>query len=98
MKPVSPVSITPDRQIVATKARNHETLHGSHFVFSCCRGQRIWLLAVAAMLWSAQAAAHEIGKSQVSVALHDAGFDIDVVVDPDALVSKLEAFGGRPMS
>jgi hydrogenase/urease accessory protein HupE len=71
---------------------------GLPFVFSGFRGQRIWLLAVAAMLWSASAGAHEIGKSQVLVAIRAADFDVDVVVEPDALVSKLEAFGGRPVS
>jgi hydrogenase/urease accessory protein HupE len=71
---------------------------GLPFVFSCLRGRRIWLLAVVAMLWCANAGAHEIGKSQVSVAFGDARFDADVIVDPDALLSKLEAFGGRPVS
>ena len=43
--------------------------------------------------------AHEIGKTQVS-AIFEVGrsYRIDVSVDPDALLTKLEVFGGRPVS
>src|SRR5262245_7371517 len=55
-------------------------------------------LIVAAVLWGGTAWAHEIGKSQVSIIVHGSNAVVDVVVDPDALVSKLEAFGGQLVS
>lgn len=56
------------------------------------------MVAVGAVLWCGHAAAHEIGKSQVSAIFHREDFQVDVVVDPDALLSKLEAFGGQSVS
>jgi len=55
---------------------------------------------LAALLWSAPlpVAAHEIGASQASATVRDGVVQIDVVVDPDTLLSKLEAFAGRPVS
>ena len=58
---------------------------------ACC-------LALMAALCSARAYGHEIGASQASAVFRGAEFQIDVVVDPDTLLSKLEAFGGRPVS
>src|SRR6185436_10097958 len=47
----------------------------------------------------APAAAREIGKTQVTATLNHAGdYRVDVVVDPDALLTKLEVFGGTTMS
>ena len=62
--------------------------------------QRLFRSAVSAvvLLCTTAAQAHEIGKSQVSAVFRDATIQVDVVVDPDALLSKLEAFGGRPLS
>ena len=58
---------------------------------TCC-------LALMAALCSARAYGHEIGASQASAVFRGADFQIDVVVDPDTLLSKLDAFGGRPAS
>ena len=71
---------------------------------SCLAGARIsarlksCATCMAALLLCVNAHAHEIGKSQVSIVLRDSAFQADVTVDPDALLSKLEAFGGRPVS
>lgn len=51
-----------------------------------------------ALLLSATAHAHELGKTQVQAALRDGAYTIDVVVDPDALLPALEAYGQRPIS
>ncbi|MEP7305956.1 MAG: HupE/UreJ family protein [Acidobacteriota bacterium] len=56
------------------------------------------LLTVLLWLAGAPASAHEIGASQASAALRDGVLQIDVVVDPDTLLSKLEVFAGRPVS
>jgi hypothetical protein len=45
-----------------------------------------------------EAAAHEIGKTQVSAAIRDGAYTIAVTVDPDALLTKLEMFSGAPLS
>jgi len=42
--------------------------------------------------------AHEIGKTQVSAGIRDGIYTIDVTVDPDALLTKLEVFSGLPLS
>jgi len=44
------------------------------------------------------AAAHEIGKTQVTVTIRDAAYTADIIVDPDALLTKLEVFGGSALS
>ncbi len=44
-----------------------------------------------ALLVAIAASAHEIGKTQVQASLRDGRYEIDVVVDPDALLSTLEA-------
>ena len=48
-----------------------------------------------AMLFAIAAGAHEIGKTQVQASLRDGAYEIDVVVDPDALLPTLEAYGQR---
>src|SRR5262245_46929218 len=43
--------------------------------------------------------AHEIGTTQVSATFrHDGTYAIDVTVDPDALLTRLEVAGGLPLS
>src|SRR5438045_589717 len=44
------------------------------------------------------AAAHEIGTTQVTVTIRDSSYTADIVVDPDALLTKLEVFSGAPLS
>jgi hydrogenase/urease accessory protein HupE len=44
------------------------------------------------------ASAHEIGKTQVTIAIRDDAYVADVTVDPDALLTKLEVFGDLPLS
>jgi len=51
-----------------------------------------------ALLFSTPSSAHEIGKTQAQVSLRDGAYEIDVVVDPDALLPTLEAYGGRTIS
>ena len=51
-----------------------------------------------ALLFALRAEAHEIGKTQVQASLHDGAYQIDVVVDPDALLQTLEAYGQRTIS
>jgi hydrogenase/urease accessory protein HupE len=51
-------------------------------------------LALAAVLCAAPASAHEIGKTQVTATIARNGtYQVDIVIDPDALLAKLEAFG-----
>lgn len=50
------------------------------------------------LLLALSADAHEIGKTQVQASLRDGTFQIDVVVDPDALLPTLEAYGQRTIS
>jgi len=42
--------------------------------------------------------AHEIGKTQVTMTIRDGSYIADVVVDPDALLTKLEIAGNAPLS
>ena len=51
-----------------------------------------------AMLVAIVASAHEIGKTQVQASLRDGAYEIDVVVDPDALLPTLEAYGQQAIS
>ncbi len=51
-----------------------------------------------ALLCASSANAHEIGKTQVLASLQDGAYQVDVVVDPDALLPTLEAYGQRPLS
>ena len=57
-------------------------------------------LAFAAALVSAiPVSAHEIGRTQ-AIATFDGrgGYQVDIVVDPDTLLTKLEVFAGRPVT
>ncbi len=57
------------------------------------------LLVLVLITGTAPAApAHEIGKTQVVVVIRDGAYSIDVTVDPDALLVKLEVFSGAPLS
>ena len=51
-----------------------------------------------ALLCALPASAPEIGKTQVQATLLDVTYQIDVVVDPDALLPTLEAYGQRTIS
>lgn len=42
--------------------------------------------------------AHELGTTQVTAVIRDGVYAIDVIVDPDALLVKLEVFSGSPLS
>ena len=53
---------------------------------------------VAAVLAAGAASAHEIGKTQATVVIRDSTYAVDVVVDPDGLLTKLEVFSGSPLS
>ena len=60
---------------------------------------RAWIAAVA-MVWLAvgvPARAHEIGKTQVTAVFRpdQQTYQFDIVVDPDALLTKLQVFSGR---
>jgi hydrogenase/urease accessory protein HupE len=51
---------------------------------------------IALVLVCPRASAHEIGKTQINaVFTPDGAYRVDIVVDPDALLTKLEVFGGR---
>ena len=58
----------------------------------------ISVITLCIVLLCAVASAHEIGKTQVQASLRDRICQIDVVVDPDALLPTLEAYGQRPIS
>ena len=50
------------------------------------------------LLFATSGGAHEIGKTQVQASLLGRSYQIEVVVDPDALLPSLEAYGQRPIS
>jgi hydrogenase/urease accessory protein HupE len=50
------------------------------------------------LLCAIAASAHEIGKTQVQASLRDGRYQVDIVVDPDALLPTLEAYGDRAVS
>ncbi|HWK09294.1 MAG TPA: HupE/UreJ family protein [Vicinamibacterales bacterium] len=55
-----------------------------------------WQLAFVLMTAPA-VSAHEIGKTQVTATFgNDGGYQIDVVVDPDTLLTKLQVYSGAP--
>lgn len=56
------------------------------------------LVAAWLSLATVVAVAHEIGKTQITAWLHEGTYQIDVVVDPDALLPMLEAYRGRGVS
>jgi hydrogenase/urease accessory protein HupE len=45
-----------------------------------------------------QARAHEIGKTQATAVIRDNAYTVDVIVDPDALLTKLEVSSGTQLS
>ena len=55
----------------------------------------IFVVVCVALLFAIAANAHEIGKTQVQASLRNGAYQIDVVVDPDALLTKLQVFSGR---
>ncbi len=60
---------------------------------------KIVLLLLALIAGAAtNAAGHEIGNTQVQATIHGGGYVIDVTVDPDALLTKLEVFSGQRLS
>lgn len=60
--------------------------------------KRFALAAALVSCIAGPAGAHEIGKTQVTVTIRDAAYTADIVVDPDALLTKLEVFGGTELS
>jgi hydrogenase/urease accessory protein HupE len=50
------------------------------------------------VLGAIPAGAHEIGKTQAQASLRDGHYQVDIVVDPDALLPTLEAYGARAVS
>jgi len=52
----------------------------------------------ALIVFARPASAHEIGKTQATLVVRDGAYVADVLVDPDALLTKLEVFGDRPLS
>lgn len=57
-----------------------------------------FIAACIVLLFAIVSTAHEIGKTQVQASLRDGAYQIDVIVDPDALLSTLEAYGQRTIS
>jgi hydrogenase/urease accessory protein HupE len=65
----------------------------------CARAILCALCVLACVLGGAgvaSLAAHEIGKTQVTASFSKSSYTIDIVIDPDALLQKLEALGGAP--
>jgi hydrogenase/urease accessory protein HupE len=58
----------------------------------------ILLAAALVACVSTRVAAHEIGKTQATVIVDGSTYAIDVIVDPDNLLTKLEVFSGAPLS
>jgi hypothetical protein len=57
------------------------------------------IAAAVAILAAHRADAHEIGKTQVSATFQtDGSYHLDITVDPDALLTKLEVFSGAAIS
>jgi hydrogenase/urease accessory protein HupE len=57
------------------------------------------LLALAVLACAAgDARAHEMGTTQATAVIRGDAYTIDIVVDPDALLTKLEVFSGAPLS
>src|SRR5262245_395170 len=55
---------------------------------------RTVIVLVGLMLVSAPGSAHELGKTQATATLRDGACEVDISVDPDALLTTLEAYGG----
>src|SRR5215467_6899100 len=56
------------------------------------------IVACLVLLCAIAASAHEIGKTLVQASLRDGSYQVDVVVDPDALLPALEAYGQHALS
>jgi len=52
------------------------------------------IVLVGLLLASAPGSAHELGKTQAIATLRDGSFEVDISVDPDALLTTLEASAG----
>jgi hydrogenase/urease accessory protein HupE len=60
---------------------------------------RLAFAAAALVCTGGASSAHEIGKTQVTATFDSPdAYRVEVVVDPDALLTKLEVFGGSPVS
>ena len=82
-----------------TKLRLKADLSKTCFMLRDCGFRRcLAALLLVALLLPRSAVAHEIGKTQITAWMHDGLYQIDIVVDPDALLSTLEAYGGRDLS
>src|SRR5262245_38820424 len=55
---------------------------------------RLLIVLVGATLASTPAAAHEVGRAQAMATLRDGAYQVDISVDPDALLTTLEADTG----
>jgi hydrogenase/urease accessory protein HupE len=56
-------------------------------------------LVLALAVLTDRAAAHEIGKTQVTATFYPSSvYQIDIAVDPDSLLTKLAVFSGQPLS
>jgi hydrogenase/urease accessory protein HupE len=56
------------------------------------------LLAVCLISFAHAAGAHEMGKTQVTAVISGDTYTLDIVADPDVLVTKLEVFSGATLS
>ena len=61
-------------------------------------GLKACATAVALVLAAIPSEAHELGKTQAVASFRDGAYEIDVLVDPDALLGTLEAYGSRSIS
>jgi len=57
-----------------------------------------FIVACLVLLCAIAASAHEIGKTLVQASLRDGAYQVDVVVDPDALLPALEVYGRHDVS
>jgi hypothetical protein len=53
---------------------------------------------LAILIGGGQALAHEMGRTQATAVVRDNAYTVDVIVDPDALLTKLEVFSGAELS
>ncbi len=60
--------------------------------------KRLFLAILCALFTASIAGAHEIGKTQATAILDGDAYAIDISVDPDALLTKLEGFSGGSLS
>ena len=61
--------------------------------------RRTVIAAMLVLVVAAPSGAHEIGKTQATVVVPgDGSYHVDIVVDPDALLTKLEVFSGAEAS